>query len=107
MHLRLVGLGVGLFAGRAAKSTKAIPVLTEALTEHFTRFASHCSLDFFCALHSFIIQLTVVVSQRKSTCAQEFFLLYLDGVTEENDGAAGGIRTHMPRKSGEFKARCG
>ena len=48
-----VGFGVGLFAVRATKSAKSVAVLSEALTSHLARLASHCFGGFCFALHTF------------------------------------------------------
>jgi hypothetical protein len=46
----VVRFGVGLFALRAAKPAKAIPVHAEALTPHVALRASHCDFGFCFAL---------------------------------------------------------
>lgn len=73
-----MGLGIGLFAQRAAKSAKAIPVFAEALTVRFALLASHWfCCRFYCALHDSIIQLSLVVCQRKTAYASGYFVFTL------------------------------
>ena len=65
-----MSLGIGLFAVRATESAKAIPVFAEALTVrlHSSQVIVFCC-RFRCALHDSIIQLSLVVCQRKTAYA--------------------------------------
>ena len=75
----LVGLGVSLFAVRAAEPAKSIAMFSKALAIHVARLASYSHCGFCIAHHVNIILLAIVVCQRKSALKMPLSERYFGG----------------------------